>query len=93
MSKSTTPKYRIEYKVNDSAYYTPIAWNTRYGTPNAKNLSAWRDSMNQSLKYGGVNFDLSKSAGILLHVTECRLVEQKTGTIVAEVKMPMFEII
>jgi len=96
MGKSTTPKYRVEYFDNTSGKILPHtqAWDCKsYGRPSLENLEKWRKSMNQSFKPGGVNYHISESAKILIHITKASIVRQKDNVVVTYVKMPLFEAI
>lgn len=71
-----------------------MAWNSKeWGAPNDKNLEQWRVKFNESYKSGGVNYHISLAARVLVHISHARIVNQKTGDIVAVATMPAFEVV
>jgi len=84
MSRSYTPKYRIEAKSNNGCG----VWGTFDNEKKRRNLEEWRQSMNASFKLGGVNEHLSKSKGYVIHIHEAELINQKTGEVVEKVEAP-----
>ncbi len=96
MGKTITPKYRVEFRDNDRnawSIFKRQIWDCKaYGKPTAKNLATWREKMNTSFDNGGVNFHISKAAGFIVYISHAKIVSQKSGEIVAEYTMPMFEV-
>jgi hypothetical protein len=90
MGRSVTPTYRVVYRDNTSLNWRTMAWR---GKASAERLEQWRLGYNKSFNPGGVNWHVSQSLGYVLHITKARLVHQKTGTHVAFVNMPMFEVV
>jgi hypothetical protein len=92
MGKSYTPKYRIEtveWRPGVGAYKGTFAWDgKRDGKPSAAAASKWRESMNKSFEAGGVNAHLAGT-----RIGSIKIVEQATGSKVAEFNPPMFEVI
>lgn len=103
MGKTVTPKYRVEYKTNGLTSADRLSWKqmiwdvsagpnrTGYGAPSVENLMRWRDKYNASFEPNGVNFHLSESAGFILRIFNCRIVNQRTGKVVIQYTAPMFE--
>jgi len=92
MGRTVTPKYRIEY--NESGRNQVQCWNSKfYGRATAINLEAWRVKHNASFLPSGVNNHVTKALGYVLHVSYARIVNQFSGEVVAEARMPMFEVI
>ena len=91
MGRSVKPTYVVHYA--DQLGVHRVAWNVKTGgIPTDKSLEAWRVKMNASMKMGGCNFHISQHAGILVHVHEAIVVNQKTGDRnVAFTQMPKFE--
>jgi hypothetical protein len=103
MGKSITPNYRVEYKTNGlnpiDRLWKQMIWNvssgpnrTGYGSPTVKNLEIWRKKYNASFEKCGVNFHVSESAGYVLRIFNCRIVNQRTENVVAEFKAPSFDV-
>jgi hypothetical protein len=105
MGRVVTPKYRVEYRDNILALGRSIgdhaatidgrsvrvysqAWK---GRATAERLEDWRKTMNQSFQAGGVNAHVSRAHGMVPHINYARIVEQRTGRVVAVATMPMFE--
>jgi hypothetical protein len=63
MGRTVTPKYAVEVTHGSMAIQsTPSAWNSKQnGRPTEKNLKAWVDAYNESLKPGGVNQHLTEN--------------------------------
>jgi hypothetical protein len=91
MGRSIIPIYRVEYQ----DYGSRTAWHSMCwkGRATAARLEQWRRDYNKSFNPGGVNWHVSQSLGYVLHITKARLVHQATGTPVAFVNMPMFEVV
>lgn len=94
MGRSYTPKYRVEYTDNNPkarnqtfSVYKSMGWN---GVATVAKLEDWRKSMNDSFKPGGCNDLVSRE--YIYQIVNCRLVNQTTNDVVAEVKAPMFEV-
>lgn len=93
MGRSFTPKYRIETGSDKQGWVTYAAWRCEYGKPDASRLEAYRVKLNESFLPGGVNSHCVGSAGQVLYFSNLRVVEQKTGRVVAVAWGPMFELI
>ena len=92
MGRTITPKYRIEF--TELGGSKQQSWDAKsYGRANAKNLERWRTSLNNSYLPGQVNYHISKALNTIPHVSYARLVNQKTGEVVAEAKMSTFEVV
>lgn len=89
MGRSVTPKYRMEVRAN-VGYMTPSCWS---GRATEKRLEDAVRSMNKSFLPDGVNAHVSKSRGVVVQILSAKLVEQSTGTVVAEYTAPMFEVL
>jgi hypothetical protein len=87
MGRIVTPKYRVEDRTNGMGIM-PFAWN---GKPTKERLEAWRVEMNKSFQPGGNNGHVSTNT--IPHITHAKIVNQKTGAVVAETAMPMFEVV
>lgn len=96
MGKSYTPTFRVEYRDNTNAQilsFNPMAWDCKMdGRPTVANLEKWRQGYNKSFNPGGVNFHVSKEIGVIIHISNAKLIRQSTGEVVAETAMPMFEV-
>ena len=93
MGRTSTPTYRIEAASNVHGLEL-FGWDCRRnGRPTDTSAEIYRERLNQSFTFGGHNFHLSESAGIIIHVYEIRIVRQKTGEVVACAKAPMFEVV
>jgi hypothetical protein len=97
MGKSVVCHYVVRtwegLNVYDIPSYT-MPWNTEkpYGMrPTDANLEKWIVSYNESFKVGGINHDVSIMKGVIVHAHRADIYNQKTGTIVATWKAPMFE--
>ena len=94
MGRTITPKYRIEYVESNRERANSAAWDAKtYGRANARNLERWRTKLNTSFLPGHCNFHVSQALNVIPHVSYARLVNQKTGEVVAEARMPMFEVV
>ncbi len=106
MGKSVTPKYRVEYRTNHGFKHSsnpPIqamCWDvvsrtnvTGHGKPTVENLQIWRDKFNESFLPEGVNGHLSTSAGFIVRIHWCRIVNQFTREVMCEFTAPAFEVI
>lgn len=109
MGKIITPTYRVEYRDNllamgktsgdcrsriDGRPVLSMAWNGKEdGWANETNLEAWRKGYNASFQPAGSNAHLAAAFGIVPHISFARLVRQSNDTVVAEVRMPMFEVV
>lgn len=101
MGRVTTPTYRVEYRTNQQAMGKVAAspsnvdgkavqmmgWRKHYGKACKTSLEGWRKTFNESFAPGGSN------SHICDHINWARIVHQKTGRVVAEVTMPMFEVV
>lgn len=109
MGKTVTPTYRVEYRDNllvmgktsadcrsriDGHPVLTMAWNGKMdGRANKVNLERWRCGINASFYPPGMNAHLAKAYGIVPHISFARLVRQRDGAVVAEVRAPMFEVV
>lgn len=100
MGKSTIPAYRVEYTTQQhgAAWWSSMIWHvksgvnrTGYGMPTDANVEKWRVAMNRSFQPGGSNAHLADARGYVPHINKVRVIEQKSGRVVATAKMPMFE--
>jgi hypothetical protein len=81
--RSTTPTHRVEFHSTGN-YNAPIGWNTRQnGKANGSNLFAWVRALEVSTAPGGIN----AHAGPIV-ITDARIVDQRTGDVVAEYVAP-----
>lgn len=93
MGRSYTPTYRVEYQT-DTARWQTMCWDTAsHGRPNTASLEKWRRSYNESFAPGGDNEHVSKDLGVVIHISRAKLVHQRTGRVMCEVTMPLFEVI
>lgn len=96
MGRVITPTYRVEAAVNVLGF-SFFGWDCRInGRPTVKNAEKWRRATNESFQPNGVNWHVSQATGVVPHITQVRIVAQKgprTGEVVAETKMPMFEVV
>ena len=84
MNELIIPCCRIE--VEATASLQGFAWDPKHhGEPTEENVRKWMDSMNKSFAPGGVNERTSEGLDEPLRITKVRVVEQKTGHVVAEV--------
>jgi hypothetical protein len=90
MGKSITPTYRVEYRDNASRSTSSMCWR---GKASKERLEQWRKDYNKSFNPGGVNYHVSQSLGIVVHISHAWLIHQRTNECVAETKMPMFELV
>jgi len=94
MGRSTTPTYRVAIRTNDMSVMTDCAWNSKYhGRANQKNLETWRTTLNASFQPGGVNEHIAEARKAIPHIIAAKLIRQSTGEVVAETKMPAFEVV
>ena len=108
MGKSYTPKYIVEttYSTPHIDVGGRGTWAVKeYGAPTKENLEAWRVAMNASFKPGGANA-VTEGPGdifgrlIIPHISKARITITRrypksgfTTFVVAETKMPMFEVV
>lgn len=102
MGRIITPKYRVEYRTNhlalgfvlsdmltkDGKRVLTMCWD---GPATMPKLKEWRVRFNRSFQKGGANEHLSQAHGED-HIHWARIVNQKTGQVVAEVTAPTFEV-
>jgi hypothetical protein len=97
MGRSYTPTFRVEYRDqkgwHDQAWSDPLGRTQLRKDPTDAQAEEWRKTMNRSFDLGGTNYHVSQATGILLHISEVRIIRQKTGKVVATAKMPMFEVV
>ena len=89
MGRIVTPKYRMEVRTNVGSM-TPSSWS---GRATEKRLETAVKAENESFLPGGVNAHVSKAHGAVVRIIYARLVEQATGTVVAEYTAPAFEVL
>jgi len=87
MGKTYTPKHRIEFKLNDGMTMG-VAFK---GRVTERTVASFVANMNHSFKPGNCNGHLSNK--ILLYVNSAKVIEQKSGNIVASYVAPMFQVI
>lgn len=93
MGRSVTPTFRTEVRANIGRYGS-FGWDCKVnGRPTQKNADAYRDHMNQSFCPGGVNDHISKSRGVVPHISEVKVIRQSTGEVVVVSNAPMFEVV
>lgn len=91
MGRSYTPKYIALYRDNANlSKWNEIHW-TRKGKVNDAAAEDFRVMLNKSFDLNGCNFHVSKACGVIVHVLEVRVVNQKTKQVVAKATAPMFE--
>jgi len=84
MSRTITPKYRLEIE-NDDGQYSNMAWNVRTNThagngmPTRVNLLKWIASFEESTQPGGCNDHLGAT-----HILWAQIVCQRTGDTVVD---------
>ncbi len=101
MGRSYTPKYRVEYRDNTmyvdgrvpTMYPGRVSWPSHLGKPSNAKAEDLRRKMNQSFQPGGVNGHVSNALNTVVHIYRLWVVEQKTGTWVAETTAPAFEVV
>ena len=94
MSRSTTPTHRIELRANDLKVMESYPWDSKhYGAATRDNLEEWRTTMNASFQPGGVNEHITEARGTVPHIISAKLIHQQTNAVVAETKMPAFEVV
>jgi len=107
MSKRHIPKHMVEFEyATPHSNPVPVVWKAKeYGAPTKENLEAWRVAMNASFKPGGANA-VTEGPGdifgrlIIPHISKARITITRrypksgfTTFVVAETKMPMFEVV
>ena len=100
MSRSFTPKYRVEYRDNTmfighvpTMHPARMSWPSHLGKPNNAKADSLRRKMNQSFQPGDVNAHVSNGMGTVVHIHRLWVIEQKTGSWVAEANAPSFEVV
>ena len=98
MGRSFTTKYRLElFEIRPSDHHlitTKMCWQCKEkGLATADNLVKYITALINSFKIGGVNEHVSNGIGYMPIPNEARIVNQRTGAIVAEWKAPKFMII
>ena len=92
MGRSVTPTYRVEVRLN-TGYMTPSAWNCKQdGRPTEANLEKWRKELNASFQPDGVNGPRNDTDTVI-HIISAKIIRQRTGEVVSETTMPMFEVV
>lgn len=96
MGRSYTPAYRIEAECNVPGM-SFFAWDVKiHGKPTDANAEKYRVSMNDSFQPGGVNEHIARGDQVVPHIIGIKIVAQKgakAGQVVAEARMPMFEVV
>jgi len=91
MGRSYTPPYTAQYR--DQKGWHEIGWPHRK-PPTAADAERMRQQLNRSFELNGANYHVSRDAGIILHVSELRVVRNRAGReIVARAIMPLFEVV
>ena len=97
MGRSYTPKYRVEYRDNTMNRFAASKWLTydakRLGKPSDASAEKLRQSLNKSFAPGGVNWNVSVAAGVVVHVQSVKIVRQADNEVVATATAPMFEVV
>lgn len=88
MGKTITPTFRVEYR--DQQGWHSECWD---GRATDKRAEDWRIARNASMKTGGANEHIPPFLGFIPHISHVKIVHQRSGTVVAEAKMPMFEVV
>ena len=92
MGRSYTPTYRVEVTVNNGKLDL-YGWDCKcHGRPTNSNAEKYRRKLNESFGPKGVNWHISKSCGVVVHVSSVRVIRQSTGAVVATAKAPLFEV-
>lgn len=87
MGRTVRLKYRIE--AND----TKGAWRTGWrGRATDRRLGEYCQSVDESMKVGGVNEHVSKSIGFIPIILGARIVNQDTGETVATYQRVAFQV-
>jgi hypothetical protein len=98
MGRSTTPKYALVVDCT-GVHCTRMAWHVKppvgcsvgYGKPTAENLAKYIETFRKSLHPGGANEHLMKAYGSKALPNAARIIlNDGSGTVVAEWKAPMF---
>lgn len=101
MGRVSTPKYRLELwdarplrgLVQLVAGPSVESWEVgRRGRPTRANLERYIFRYADSLKAGGVNAHVSKALGFVPYPREARIVNQRTGAVVAHWKADRFQV-
>ncbi len=95
MGRVITPKYRIEQaglNLHPTHRLTTSAeWDVRaYGRPTRENIARFVEAQTRSFMSGGPNHSLAEEMGYLPVPSRVRVVEQKSGRVVAEWEAPAF---
>ena len=98
MGRTRTPAYRVEVGPargnGRTVVSTPSCWFVNEkGRPTAANLEAYVHAYIDSCKVGGCNEHLSQAYGFIPVPSFARIVDQRTGGVVAEWKAPAFLVI
>ncbi len=94
MSRTITPKYRVEYADNVGTVIKSMAWDwKRFKASDVAALEEWRNVYNTSFELGGVNAHISEGLGFVYRIGCADLVNQTTGEVVAEYDPPKYEIV
>lgn len=93
MGRIVTPTYRVETASNIHGLQLS-GWDCkRNGRPSDTRAENYRTTMNQRFLPGGVNFGISEASGVIVHLSEVRIVRQSSGEVVARAKAPRFEVV
>jgi hypothetical protein len=99
MGRTVTPKYRIElsgwnYPAGNRWRLDNLGvWEKYHGRPTEANLESYVQTYTQSFMIGGVNEDAGKEMGFIPSPSHAKIVNQKTGEVVASWDAPMFSIL
>lgn len=91
----TTPKYRVETRETGNPDPRITESNTYpwKGRATVTRLEDWRQRMNKSFAPGGINFHVSKSRGVVIHIKGAKIIRQSDGEVIAETQAPLFEVV
>lgn len=102
MGRITTPKYRLEIwsnaplrRVAEMVFAGPSieSWQvSQRGRPTERNLEHYLFAQAKSFEHGGVNQHVSRALGYVPYPREARIVNQRTGQIVAKWKAATFQV-
>lgn len=88
MGRTVTPKYRIESRDN-MGKLSQWAWR---GKVSASLLADYMDSYNASFQPSGANWHVSKALGVVAYHSAAKVINQRTGEIVATWSAPLFSV-
>lgn len=91
MGKTTEYKYRVEQGSDLRGWQTFAGWS--HGRATVANLEKYRKALNASFLPGGVNDARKAGLSVTPYYSGLRLVNQRTGAVVAKTNAPMFEVV